>query len=297
MSISKVKKITLYIAIFCAGTITGHFVSRLFIDSNKTSLNKTKDIISPLIVNASSKSFSSNAKHEYEYKPEIPHQKISDLNKKLDLVIKKASLQERYISILVDNLDKMVGGDKDRPIDEIISQKLEAMNLDDQELLGLIQSFINIDSDDLPSNIPIKDFAVKLVKIAANGVLTAGQTEPIANDPPPFPVYFDTSTNPDYSVSEPREIFFLEETKIFASFDSSRLIDENVMIDSVLVKWYKTDQPRILLMKSFPIRPLSHYNHIWLDRPKGWSRGDYQVEIYSFQNDVKLFASGKYYIE
>jgi hypothetical protein len=250
-------------------------------------------IVSPIIVNASNKSFSSNSKDELQYKPELHDQKVADLRKKLDQMIKKASLQEEYISIL----DKIIEGDINRPIDEIISQKLEAMNLDDQEMLGLIQSFINIDSDDVPSQIPIKDFAVKLVKIAANGVLTPVQSESITNDPLPLPIYFDTSTNPDYSVSDPRETFFPEETKIFASFDSSQLTDDNVLVDSVLAKWYRTDQPQILLMKSSPIRPLSNYNHIWLDRPQGWPRGDYQVEIYSFQDDTNLIASGKYNIE
>ena len=293
----KVKKIAIYIAMFCAGTITGHFVSSLLIDSNKSSLNKAKDIISPIIVNASSKSFSSNSNDELKNKPELRDQKVAGLRKKLDQIIKKASLQAEYISILDDSLDKTIEGDINRPIDEIISQKLEAMNLDDQEMLGLIQSFINIDSEDVPSQIPIKDFAVKLIKIAANGVLTSVQSEAMTNDPLPLPIYFDTSTNPDYAVSDPRETFFPEETKIFASFDSSQLTDDNVLVDSVLVKWYRTDQPQILLMKSFPIRPLSNYNHIWLDRPLGWPRGDYKVEIYSFQDDTNLMASGKYNIE
>ena len=277
--------------------MTGHLVSLFLIGSNKTSLNKSKDIISPITVNASGKSFLSNSEVERRYKPELRDQKVADLRKELDQMIKKASFQEKYISILVGNLDKIIGEDINRPIDEIISQKLEAMNFDDQEMLGLIQSFINIDSDDVPSQIPIKDFAVKLVKIAANGVLTPVQSESNTNNPPPLPVYFDTSTKPDYSVSDPSETFSPEETKIFASFDSSQLADDNVLVDSVLVKWYRTDQPQILLMKSFPIRPLSNYNHIWLDRPHGWPRGDYQVEIYSFQDDTKLIASGKYNIK
>jgi hypothetical protein len=293
----KVKKIAIYISIFCAGTITGHFLSGLLFDSHKTSLYKTKDTNSPGIVNASNKMFPSITKDEIQNKPELRDQKIAYLRKKLDQMIKKAFLQEKYISILNDSLDKIMDGDIHRPIDEIISQKLDAMNLDDQEMLGLIQSFINIDPDDLPSQIPIKDFAVKLVEIAANGVLTPVQSKSNTNAPPPLPVYFDTSTNPDFSVSEPKETFLPEENKIFASFDSSQLTDENVLVDSVLVKWYRTDQPKILLMKSFPIRPLSNYNHIWLDRPHGWSRGDYQVEIYSFQDDTNLVASGKYNIE
>lgn len=293
----KIKKFGLYAAIFCAGTITGHFASRLLIDTDKTSLNKTTDIISPKIVNTSNKRFLSNSKDEHEYKPELPYQKNADLRKRLDQLIKKVSFQKEYISILVSNLDKIIERDINSPIDEIICQKLDDMNLDDQEMLGLIQSFINIDSDDVPSQIPIKDFAVKLVKIAAKDVLTQVRSEPITNAPPSLPVYFGTSTNPDYSVSNPRETFLPEETKIFASFDSSQLTDENVLIDSILVKWYRRDQPQILLMKSFPIRPLSNYNHIWLDQPKGWSRGDYQVEIYSFQDDTKLIASGKYNIE
>ena len=147
----KVKKIAIYIAIFCAGTITGHFGSSLVIDSNKTSLNKSKDIISPILVNTSNKSFSSNSKDEHQYKPELRDRKVAVLRKKLDQMIKKASLQEKYISILDDNLGKIIEGDINRSIDEIISQKLEAMNLEDQEMIGLIQSFINIDSDDVPS--------------------------------------------------------------------------------------------------------------------------------------------------
>lgn len=293
----KFKKIAIYIAIFIAGAMTGHFVSSLLFDSNKTSLNKTKDIISPKLVNATMEGFSSNSKDELHYKPENRAQKVSDLRKRLDQMIKKALFQEEYISLLIDNLDKIVEEDINRPIDELISQKLEALNLNDQEMMGLIQSFIDIDPDDVPREIPIMDFAVRLVKIAANGVLTPVEIESIKNALPPVPVYFDTSTNPDYSVKDPRETFFSEQTRIFASFDSSQLTDDNVLVDSVLVKWYRTDQPQILLMKSFPIRPLSNYNHIWLDRPQGWSRGNYQVEIYSFQDDTKLFASGQYNIE
>ena len=291
------KKIAIYITIFCAGTITGHLGSRLVIGSDKSSINKTKELNSPSLVNTSKKSFSSKYKNGYQYKPDLRNQKGAYIRKKLDQMIKKASLQEEYISILNDNLDKIIEGDNNRPIDEIISQKLEAMNLDDQEILGLIQSFINIDSDDVPSQMPIKDFAAKLVEIAAHGVLTPAQGESTTNGPTPLPVYFDTSTNQDFSVLDPKETFLSEENKIFAAFDSSHLTDDNVLVDSVLVKWYRTDQPQVLLMKSFPIRPLSNYNHIWLERPQGWPMGDYQVEIYSFQDDLDVIASGKYNIE
>jgi hypothetical protein len=289
----KIKKIGIYIAIFCAGTITGHFVSGLATDSNKVSLNKAKDIIPPTINSPSNKSFSSTSKNELQYKLELRDQKVAVLKKELDQMIKKALLQEEYMSflssILGDNFDKTIKGDINRPIDELISQKLEAMKIDDQGMLLLIQSFINIDSDDVPLQMPIKDFAVKLIRIAANGVLSPLQSEPIKNDALPLPIYFDTSTNTDYSVSEDREAFSPEETKIFAAFDSSQLTDDNV-----LVKWYRADQPKIFLMESLPISPLSNNNHIWLDQPKGWSRGDYIVEIYSLQDNLNLIASGKY---
>ena len=290
----KIKKIVTYIAIFCAGTITGHFMNSLAKNSNKVSSSKANDIISTSIINSSNKKFSSTPKKELRHKLELRNRKVAVLKKELEQMLKKALLQEEYMSlfssIIEDNSNRMKE-DINRPIAELIGQKLETMEIDDQRILSAIQSFINIDLDDVPLHIPVKDFAVKLIKIAANGVLTPLQSEPIKNDVPPLPIDFNTSINEDNSVSESRESFFSEETKIFAAFDSSQLTD-----DKVLVKWYQTDQPKIVLMNSFPINPNSN-NYIWLDLPQGWSRGKYSVDIYSLQDDLNLIASGQYGVQ
>ena len=56
MANRKVKKISIFIAIFFPGTFTRHFVSGLVTEFNKTTLNEAKDIISPSIVTPTNKS-------------------------------------------------------------------------------------------------------------------------------------------------------------------------------------------------------------------------------------------------
>ena len=89
----------------------------------------------------------------------------------------------------------------------------------------------------------------------------------------------------------PQHDFFAHDAKIYASFDTGDYDGKNV-----LVKWYKSDTPDLLLFDKYPISQDKTQNYVWLKKPKGWAQGSYGVEIYSanINDNLKLIATGMY---
>ena len=208
--------------------------------------------------------------------------------------MEKTQGQEKIIAwlnaIINDDINKM-NRETEVSISKFIRQKIDEMEIDDQGVLSLIQSYVNIDADDIPVEMTVKDFAVKLTEVLAKDILEPLSIESNTEDTNSNNIEFGTSTLEDNSATEPRKIFTPDETKIFATFDTSQNTD-----DEVLVKWFKIDQPEVFLFKKFPINPDNNYSYIWFEQPTGWSKGEYSVEIYSLKDNLKILAMDQYEI-
>jgi hypothetical protein len=64
--------------------------------------------------------------------------------------------------------------------------------------------------------------------------------------------------------------------------------------NEVFVKWYRIDEPEILLFDQYAIRRDAEFSYVWLEQENGWAEGEYAVEFYSADEALKKIASGRY---
>ena len=75
---------------------------------------------------------------------------------------------------------------------------------------------------------------------------------------------------------------------IYAFFDTSAYQDENIF-----VKWYESKQGRMALFKQFPIAQ-ENTNYIWIHNSGGFTKGQYQVEVYRINESFDLLSKGNF---
>ena len=64
-----------------------------------------------------------------------------------------------------------------------------------------------------------------------------------------------------------------------------------------MIRWLRTDRPQILLFERHPITPGDAYSYVWLRPKDGWEPGQYQVDVYSADEEVTSLAQGRYTVE
>lgn len=157
--------------------------------------------------------------------------------------------------------------------------------MSDRELIAAITSFTALTRRDLDEVSDLRRYAHRLTEIAMSGVVT---------DPLPTPfgasgVRFATSANTLDGAVDPSDVFRPEARKIYAVFPSERYDDGHVV-----VHWYHSDDPELLLFDRYLVTPGDAFSYVWLDRPRGWEPGEYRVEVYTGDEELRALAVGSY---
>ncbi len=159
--------------------------------------------------------------------------------------------------------------------------------MSDRELISAITSFTALTRTDLDEVSDLRRYAHRLTEIAMSGVVT---------DPLPTPfgtsgVRFATSANTLDGAVDPRGVFDPEDRKIYAVFPSERY-----EYGHVVVHWYHSGDPELLLFDRYLVKPGDEFSYVWLERPRGWEPGEYRVEVYSGDEELRALAVGSYRI-
>lgn len=161
----------------------------------------------------------------------------------------------------------------------------------DDELLEMIGAYTRLAPHDLPEDVAVAEVAERLADIYY------GDSYDRAGNPLDNPGFvggmeFDVSKAPANRVVDPRELFAGTDKRIYASFETGGYEKREVM-----VKWSRVDSAEVLIYDKYPIMAGADHNYVWLEQPQGWDVGDYQVEIYSLEDNLSLLARGSYGVD
>lgn len=160
--------------------------------------------------------------------------------------------------------------------------------LDDDQIAAVISMTTQIKPEALQEIQNLSSFAVRLADIAMDGPLT--ETE--ASEPgPTYAISFHSSVRDFGSGADSLRRIASDGGRLFAIFPTNRY-----PLDQVMVKWFRTDAPEIMLMKRYPINIGKDHNWVWFDPEEGWSPGSYQVDVYSGDEAMEKFAVGRYIV-
>jgi hypothetical protein len=154
-----------------------------------------------------------------------------------------------------------------------------------RELRSALTSLTKLTEEDLDEIRDLPAFARRVSEIAMDGVVRYGAPEGAGLADVQF------SVDP-HNVAELAQDRFSGEERIYAVFPM-----EEYRGDDVFVKWYRSDDPEILLFDRYPILREADSNYVWLDKQHGWPEGEYRVELYSADEAMKKVATGRYVVD
>jgi hypothetical protein len=158
-------------------------------------------------------------------------------------------------------------------------------SLSDAELRSVLASTVRLRADELDGVRDMRAFSARLAEVAMADIVA-----PAADPGGAAPVVFATGPEPDPALDT--RSFPPDTQRIYAVFPT---VDSDHGV--VMVKWYRRDDPEILLFQRYPVVPGDDHGHVWLDPGAGWEPGQYQVGVYSGDESVTLVASGRYAVE
>jgi hypothetical protein len=169
-------------------------------------------------------------------------------------------------------------------LEDVVSGLLSDMS--DREIEAAIR-FATPLGDELEEVKDMRAYAVRLTTIALEGTLgPEGGADPVAT------VTFTDSRMGVRDAGAARDRFEPNAKPIFAVFDT-----DGYGLEEVMIKWYRTDVPEILLFRRHDIVIDRALNFVWLAPRDGWQPGSYQVDLYRAEEGLGRLASGRYSVE
>lgn len=76
----------------------------------------------------------------------------------------------------------------------------------------------------------------------------------------------------------------------------ARLYMQDYTGDEVLVKWYNPQTGQVLAFDKYPVVPENSMHPLWLEHKQPWQSGQYNVEVYSADESLRLLSAAVYHV-
>ena len=162
--------------------------------------------------------------------------------------------------------------------------KVVVDSMSDREQRIALTSLTNFSEEQLDGVRDMGRFTRRVAEVAVDSLYdrAAFDLEPVGD------VQFSRAVDAD-SAPERAQERFSSDGRIYAVFPMDAYRE-----NEVFVKWYRIDEPEILLFDQYAIRRDAEFSYVWLEQENGWAEGEYAVEFYSADEALKKIASGRY---
>jgi len=196
----------------------------------------------------------------------------------------EAWLTNLWLAGRVQSLESLLEDLESQDIDPALLARGFISKLDRDELRTAISMATKLGADDLDEVQDLEAFAMRLADIAMVGTMVDAPERIDAPD-----VWFSGDASGIEDRSKGTNGFDLRQERIYAFFSAGDYPGREVM-----VKWYRTDEPQIMLFKRHNVGSGREAEHVWLVPGAGWQSGDYQVDIYTGDEAMDRLAAGRY---
>ena len=204
--------------------------------------------------------------------------------RELERALESSWLDMLRLAAKVDSLETLLeelqGGELDHR--QLVQSAIA--NLGEQELRSIVASAASLSTEEIEAVEDLPAFAARLAEVAMEDIV-----EPAEEPSGSGRVLFTTTPETRDPLALARSRFTPQDSRIFAVFPTASYEQGAVMI-----KWYRSDPPRILLFKRYAIRPGDAYGYVWLRPKAGWEPGRYHVDVYAADEAVTRLARGHY---
>jgi len=219
-----------------------------------------------------------------EPSPTLREDDAGDDGQEAEEALVKAWLTNLWLAGRLESMESLIEDLEARDIDPALLARRVISKLDRDELEAAISMATQLGAEDLDEIQDMDAFAERLTEIAMEGTMVDGPDTVDAPD-----VWFSGDASALHDPSMETNDFDLDQDRIYAFFSAGDYVGTEVM-----VKWYRTDEPKILLFKRHSIRSASEADYVWLAPSAGWQSGEYQVGIYTGDEAMSTIAVGRY---
>jgi hypothetical protein len=195
-----------------------------------------------------------------------------------------AWLTNLWLTGRVQSLLSLIEDLESQDIDPALLARRVISKLDRDDLQAAISMATELGEEDLDEVHDMEAFAMRLAEVAMEGTMVDA---PETVDAPY--VWFGGDASGIEDRSKGTHGFDLRQERIYAFFSAGDYPGRKV-----LVKWYRTDEPQIMLFKRHNIGSGREADYVWLEPGAGWQSGDYQVDIYTGDEAMDRLAAGRY---
>jgi hypothetical protein len=202
----------------------------------------------------------------------------------LERALEYSWLDTLRLAAKVDSLESLLEELQGGELDHRALVQSAIANLSERELQSIVASAASLSAEDLEQIEDMPVFAARLAEVAMEDIV-----EPSADSGGADRVLFTSTPETHDPAAVARTRFTPLDARIHAVFPTAGYGQGSVMI-----KWYRSDPPQILLFRRYAIRPGDAYGYVWLNPKDGWEPGQYRVDVFSADEAVTRLAQGRY---
>jgi len=188
----------------------------------------------------------------------------------------------------VTSLESLLEEAERRNLDAGSVARSAVAGLSDRQLQAILGRTLRLTPEELAEVDDVRAYANRLAEVAMAGVFEPGSVDdPSETDA--ASAFFASDLDPEDPESLAEHAFMSDARRIYAVFPLSDAARGKVML-----KWYRTDSPELILFRYFQAPANEPYGWIWREQADGWPPGDYRVDVFSGDVDVALIARGRF---
>jgi len=231
-----------------------------------------------------------NVNKKYQHKISLSDSKNEKLLKELE--------RKRLSSVKKDINLKDLASSYNVP-SMLIPESINSMT--DDELKENLKRFLKVKDEDLPSNMGLREFINNLIKIAMVDDLSNDENIHISEEQKKFNVVVPPPRDPEklnkmFNVTEFGEKKVLEIDGKSTNKITTTLDLKDTDTERVLMKWVNKDNGKVISYKYLDVIP-NKTNLVSLDKKSDWIEGNYEVKVFTTQNEIRQIANTSFIVK
>jgi len=186
----------------------------------------------------------------------------------------------------VDSLESLLAAANEHQVPPRVLIDRAISQLSDGQIRAALGPVVQLDPEDLDEIDDLPGYASHLAGLALDGLIEPG---PDARAGDLGEVVFATELDRRDPESLAQTTFATDTGRIYAVFDV-----DGYAGDKVMVKWYRSDGPELLLFRHFRLTPDEPFSWVWRGRANGWEPGHYRVEVFGGDESLDPLATGEF---
>lgn len=190
------------------------------------------------------------------------------------------------LSARVDSLESLLALAEQLNLEPRQLAEAAISQLSEEQIRGALGSVMRLDPEEIDAIDDVPAYASRLAGLALEGVV---EPDPLESGGASGEVVFALELDRRDPESLALSSFGQDAGRVYAVFDVG-----DYQGGKVMVKWYNSDTPELLLFRHYRLAPEEDFSWVWHGPEDGWATGRYRVDVFQGDESLERIASGEF---